>query len=110
MLGNGDFSSWGACTLCWQIFILGRVSANASHQQRIPFKLTTKAIFGFSVKSILPSAEVCACGRGGGVNELDRIQILFLVGGFHWHPRSDAAVSLAGRTSGYRRHVPWRWH
>lgn len=35
-LAGQDFSCRGACALCWQIFILGRVSASASQQRRAP--------------------------------------------------------------------------
>lgn len=72
-------------------------------RDKFPAKLTTKpiAVLGFPVKSLLPSAEVCVCVLGvGGVSELGCIQIPLLVGGFHWHPCSEAAVSPAGRALG----------
>lgn len=59
-LAGQDFSCWGACALCWQIFILGRVSANASQQQRAPSVHITQpaATWGF------PRRALCLLQRG----------------------------------------------
>lgn len=77
-LAGQDFSCWGACALCWQIFILGRVSASAAQQQRAPCVhiMQPAATWGF------PRRALCLL-QPWGANELDPADVLLLVGGLH---------------------------